>query len=258
MRQRIRLALCCLIGFLPVAAAAQTRVVLLGTGTPNADPVRSGPSLAIVVRGSVYLVDAGPGVVRRAELARQHGIDALTQPNLKIVFITHLHSDHTLGLPDLIFTPWVLDRTAPLEVYGPKGIKAMTAHLTAAYIEDVHVRTDGWQPQNTTGYRVIAHEIEPGVIYRDSNVTVTAFSVPHGSMPSAFGYRFETADRTIVVSGDTGPTTAVIAACNGCDLLIHEVYSERGLASRTADWKRYHRHFHTSSSELAHVATEAH
>lgn len=105
---------------LPAPLAAQTRVVLLGTGTPNADPDRSGPGVAIVVGGSVYLVDAGPGIVRRAEAARQAGVAALEQPNLKLVFLTHLHSDHTLGLADLIFTPWVLERTAPLEVYGPR------------------------------------------------------------------------------------------------------------------------------------------
>src|SRR5204863_7453244 len=127
-------------------------VVLLGTGTPNADPDRSGPAVAIVVRGSVYLVDAGPGVVRRAEEARRRGVAALTQPNLKMVFLTHLHSDHTVGLPDLIFTPWVLDRTAPLEVFGPHGTRAMIAHLTAAFVEDVRVRLDGVQPQNKTGY----------------------------------------------------------------------------------------------------------
>src|SRR5437016_5754294 len=143
MRQSFAAVLVALFVLIPRTAPAQTRLVLLGTGTPNADPERSGPALAVVVNGSAYLVDAGPGIVRRAEAARQKGIAALTQPNLKIVFLTHLHSDHTLGLPDLIFTPWVLDRTAPLEVYGPRGTKAMTAHLTAAYIEDVHVRLDG-------------------------------------------------------------------------------------------------------------------
>ncbi len=258
MRQSTRYVFFLMLLLAPLGAAAQTRVVLLGTGTPNPDPQRSGPAVAVVVNGSVYLVDAGPGIVRRAEAARQHGVEALTQDNLKIVFLTHLHSDHTLGLPDLIFSPWVSGRTAPLEVYGPRGTKAMTAHLTAAYIEDVRVRLDGWQPQNSTGYKVNAHEIGPGVVYHDSNVTVTAFAVPHGDMNAAFGYRFQTADRAIVISGDTGPTDAVAAACHGCDVLVHEVYSERGFATRTADWQRYHRHFHTSSGELARVASQAH
>ena len=264
MRQTAALLL--LAAALPTAALGQqaalpaaggTRVVLLGTGTPNADPDRSGPSLAIVVRGSVYLVDAGPGLVRRAEAARRRGVGELTQPNLKIVFLTHLHSDHTLGLPDLMFTPWVLERTTPLEVYGPPGTRAMVAHLSAAYIEDQQVRLDGWQPQNATGNKAGAHEIHAGEVYRDSNVRVVAFPVPHGSWPNAFGYRFETADRTIVVSGDTRPSDEVVRACNGCDVLVHEVYSTAGFAKRTAAWRRYHAHFHTSSAELAEIATRA-
>lgn len=240
------------------AATAQTRVVLLGTGTPNPDPERSGPALAIVVGGSAYLVDAGPGVVRRAEGARRRGVLELTQPNLRVVFLTHLHSDHTLGLADLIFGPWVLERAVPLEVYGPSGTRSMVEHLVAAYSEDIRVRTDGWQPQNTTGAGANAHEIEPGLVYRDSNVTVTAFAVPHGSWTGAYGYRFQTRDRVIVVSGDTGPAdSAIAAACNGCDVLVHEVYSDAGFATRPPDWKRYHARFHTSATELARVATRA-
>ena len=241
----------------PAARAQEARVVLLGTGTPNADPDRSGPAVAVVVNGSVYLVDAGPGIARRAEAARRHGVAELTQPNLKIVFLTHLHSDHTAGLPDLMLTPWVLERTAPLEVYGPTGTRAMTEHLVAAFVEDRRIRLDGWQPQNRTGYEVHAHEIRPGVVYQDSNVRVIAFPVSHGSWPEAYGYRFETAGRTIVVSGDTRPSDAVVEACNGCDVLVHEVYSSAGFATRPAEWRRYHAYFHTSSEELAGIATRA-
>jgi ribonuclease BN (tRNA processing enzyme) len=234
-----------------------TRVVMLGTGTPNADPDRSGPAVAVVVNETAYLVDAGPGIVRRAAAAQRNGIDALTVKRLGIVFITHLHSDHTLGLPDLIFSPWVLERTRPLEVFGPPGIKAMTEHLTAAWREDVRVRIDGLEPANETGYRVRAHEISPGVVYRDSNVTVRAFSVPHGDWKYAFGYRFETRDRTIVISGDTRPSDAIVKACNGCDILVHEVYSSEKFATRPAEWQRYHASAHTSTTELAHLADRA-
>src|SRR5712692_6771968 len=90
------------------SVGAHTQVVVLGTGTPLADPERSGPAVAVVVNGSAYLVDCGPGVVRRAAAAEKNGITALAVEKLKIVFITHLHSDHTLGYPDLIFSPWVL------------------------------------------------------------------------------------------------------------------------------------------------------
>src|SRR5688572_25433597 len=155
-------------------------LVVLGTGTPNADPDRSGPSLAVVVNGTAYIVDAGPGVVRRAAAAERAGVAALTASKLATVFVTHLHSDHTIGLPDLIFTPWVLERTAPLSVFGPAGTRAMTDHLERAFAEDVRVRVDGAEPANTTGYKVVAREIVPGVVYRDTNVVVRAFAVPHG------------------------------------------------------------------------------
>lgn len=132
----------------------RTRLVLLGTGTPNADPDRSGPSVAVVVDSSVYIVDAGPGVVRRvAAAARAAPLPALTMERLRIAFLTHLHSDHTLGLPDLMFSPWVLGRTTPLEIYGPPGTRAMTEHLQAAYAEDIDIRLHGGEPSNKTGRR---------------------------------------------------------------------------------------------------------
>jgi ribonuclease BN (tRNA processing enzyme) len=234
-----------------------THVVLLGTGTPNADPDRSGPALAIVANDTAYLVDAGPGIVRRAAAAARRGVAALDAPRLTRVFITHLHSDHTTGLPDLIFTPWVLERAVPLEVYGPAGIEAMIAHLEAAWTADVRRRIDGLQPQNATGWEVRAHVVAPGVVYRDANVTVSAFAVPHEEWPQAFGYRFETADRVIVVSGDTRPSDAVVEACAGCDVLVHEVYSDAGFAGRAPEWQRYHAQAHTSATELAALATRA-
>ncbi|MBI3834339.1 MAG: MBL fold metallo-hydrolase [Planctomycetes bacterium] len=123
--------------------APRTRVVLLGTGTPNADPEHSGPAVAIVVDDTAYLVDCGPGVVRRAAAAYEKGIAALEPSKLRLLYVSHLHSDHTVGLPDLLLTPWVLGRDAPLVVYGPVGIKNMTDHIEQAYEEDIHMRIDG-------------------------------------------------------------------------------------------------------------------
>jgi ribonuclease BN (tRNA processing enzyme) len=240
-----------------LVGAGQTRVVLLGTGTPNADPERMGPAVAIVVNGAAYLIDAGPGIVRRAAAAAQNGVDALRVENLDVVFLTHLHSDHTLGLSDLIFTPWVLERTAPLRVFGPSGTRSMTEHLLAAYEQDIHIRIDGLEPANHTGWQVDAREIAPGLVHQDENVRVTAFPVRHGSWPSAFGYRFDTADRTIVVSGDAAPSESIVEQCQGCDVLVHEVYSESGFARRPEVWQRYHAASHTSTRELAEIATRA-
>jgi ribonuclease BN (tRNA processing enzyme) len=236
---------------------SKTQIVLLGTGTPNADPDRSGPAVAIVVNETPYLVDFGPGVVRRAAAAYRMDVKGLAMPKLTRAFVTHLHTDHTAGYADLIFTPWVLEREQPLEVYGPKGLRAMTDHILKAYREDVGIRLDGLEPANKTGYKVKATEIKPGLIYTDQNVKVTAFQVNHGSWPQAFGYRFDTPDRSIVISGDCAPSESVIKNCNGCDVLIHEVYSEAGFATRPPVWQRYHSKFHTSSRELAEIATKA-
>ncbi len=213
---------------------AVTQVVLLGTGTPNADPDRSGPSTAIVVNGTSYLVDFGPGVVRRAAAAARKGIKGLEAKNLRVAFVTHLHSDHTAGYPDLIFTPAVLERDAPLEVYGPKGIRDMTTHVLAAYREDMRIRFTGGEPAKPRGYVVNVHEVRPGLVYQDQNAKVEAFPVKHGSWELAFGYRFTTPDRTIVISGDTSPGESVVQNCDKCDVLIHEVYSQAGFAELAA------------------------
>jgi ribonuclease BN (tRNA processing enzyme) len=231
---------------------ALVQIVMLGTGTPNADPARSGPAVAVVVNGTPYLVDAGPGVVRRAAAAR------IPAESLRTVFITHLHSDHTLGLPDLMLSPWTLERTVPLQVYGPPGVAAMTRHILEAYQQDIDIRLTGGEPSNPTGWKAEGHEVRPGTVYRDSNVTVTAFSVPHGAWPDAYGYRFVTRDRVIVISGDTGPAPDVIAReCNECDVLVHEVYSTAGFARRPPEWQRYHARYHTSTGELAAIAVKA-
>ena len=233
-----------------------SKIVLLGTGTPNAEPERSGPSVAIVVNGAPYIVDFGPGVVRRAAAAYAAGVKALDMPQLTRAFLTHLHSDHTAGYADLILTPWVLERDEPLQVYGPAGNRAMTEHILAAYREDIRERLDGLEPVNDTGYRVDIHEVEPGIIYRDASVWIEAFPVRHGSWP-AFGFKFHTPDRTIVISGDTAPTESIVQASRGCDVLVHEVYSVAGFERHLAAWQRYHSSVHTSSRELAKLASRA-
>lgn len=241
------------------AAAPGTRLVLLGTGTPVPYADRAGPALAIVVDGHAYLVDLGVDVVRQAVAAAQRrGIAALAPTALRTVFVTHLHSDHTLGYPDLMLTPWIVGRSEPLRVWGPPGLDAMTDALEEAYRADIRLRTRGLEEANETGHRVQTHEIaEPGLVYEDERVRVRAFAVQHGSWDHAFGYRFETDDRVIVVSGDTRPTDAVVDACDGCDVLVHEVYSSAGAETLPPDARRYHRRFHTSAAQLGELAKRA-
>lgn len=250
-----------LIGAAGAAETPRTQLVLLGTGNPPADPDRSGPATAIVVNGSAYLVDFGAGVVRRAKSAvADRGIAALEPTNLRVVFVTHLHSDHTVGYPDLIFTPWVLGRRVSLEVYGPVGIDDMTKHVLEAWRVDGESRgkqyAEGLYAVGSfpAGRGVNAHEIKPGVVYQDANVKVTAFATSHTI--ESFGYRFDSADRSIVISGDTNPAQATIDACNGCDVLVHEVLTHDWL-SRRADFLAYASRYHTTTTQLAALATKA-
>ena len=242
----------------PTPPPTDAKIVVLGTGTPNADPQRSGPALAVIAHGKVYLVDAGPGLVRRAVAAHDAGVVELKMQALNRIFLTHLHSDHTVGLPDLMLSPWVLDRSDPLTVYGPPGTAAMVEHLTAAYGADIANRLHGREPINRTGWQTKAVEITPGVVWRGDGMTVSAFAVKHGDWEHAYGYVFQTAQRRIVVSGDTTPTEEVVRQCNYCDVLVHEVYSTEGFKRRPPEWQDYHAHSHTSTAQLAAIAKRAH
>ncbi|MFT5234381.1 MAG: ribonuclease BN (tRNA processing enzyme) [Candidatus Krumholzibacteriia bacterium] len=242
------------------ASESRTKVALLGTGNPNPDPEHSGCAIAIIVDDQSYLVDMGPGLVRQAtSFSPNWGgeIEALSAENLKRVFVTHLHSDHTVGLPDLLLTPWVLGRNEPLQIYGPEGIADMAHHITEAYQEDIKYRLYGQQPANDRGWRSEVVEIKEGLVYQDDLVKVEAFSVPHGSWPNAYGYRFTTPDKVIVISGDTAPSEKLIEFSRGADILLHEVYSNEAYQKKNDFWRAYHGKNHTSTLELAKIAEEA-
>ena len=260
---KTRIALILVLSFLASAAFAElgpsatTKVVMLGTGTPNADPERSGPSVAIVVNDTPYLVDFGPGVVRRATaMTPKYGgtIEGLAANNLKIAFLTHLHSDHSAGLPDLILTPWTLERDEPLQLYGPQGIEEMASNILQAYDADIRYRIDGLEPANETRWTLSSPFLASFFFSYYSPVSVEAFRVRHGTWENAFGFRFTTPDRVIVISGDAAPDDALEEHAQGADVLIHEVYSDSGFARRDPFWQEYHRTNHTSASELGEIA----
>jgi ribonuclease Z len=237
--------------------AAATLLVILGSGGPPPEPSRSGPAVAVIAGGRAYLVDFGPGVIRRSVEAARAGWPELDPRKLTTVFVTHLHSDHTTGYADLILTPPAVGRMAPLEVYGPPGLAAMTEHILAAYELDLAERKKGQTAAQLSGYGVRPHEIEPGPVYQDEALRVRAFEVEHGRWKHAYGYRFDAADRSIVISGDTRPGDAVVEACNGCDVLVHEVYCEADLKRAPAEGRRYFKTHHTSTRELANIARRA-
>jgi len=232
--------------------SSATKVVLLGTGTPRPNPDRSGPATAIVVGDRAYLVDFGPGVIRRAAAASQK-IPALDPKNITIAFVTHLHSDHTAGYPDLILTPWVIGRHE-LNVYGPEGIEDMTRHVLEAWREDIDMRTKGMEQR--FALNVHAHDVLPGIVYKDDKVTVTAFQVAHGQWTHAFGYRFDTPDRSIVISGDTSPSAELMNQCKPCDVLIHEVFTRNAPSPAMADWAAYSAKYHTTTDQLAEIGNK--
>jgi ribonuclease BN (tRNA processing enzyme) len=212
----------------PSAPARHAQILIIGTGTPDIDAAHSGNSIGILVGGSLYIFDAGPGIERRLLEAVAKGTKIDTIP---AVFITHLHSDHTLGLPALVYYHGPnasFRRGGPLTVYGPPGIAAMMVHISAAWTEDRAIRTQtgGASPS----WQVRGADVAAGVIYRDSNIVVKAFEVPHGTWPHAFGYRVEAGGRTIVISGDTRPSDAIARECAGCDVLLHEVYAAEGFS----------------------------
>lgn len=237
------------------------QLVLLGTGTPNACPENSGPATAVVVDDKAYIFDFGPGVVRQCSKAYFKGIRALHPKNLDTAFCTHLHTDHTAGLPDLLFTPWVLERENPLRLIGPEGLQQMSEYITKAYAADLDMRLNGYEPANLTGYKTIVKELEPGekdygVVYADEHIQVEAFSVDHGRLQS-LGYKCITKDKIIVISGDTRPSPVLVEKAKGADILLHEVEYTKGLQERTPQWQQYHRNVHTLSTDFAAIASEA-
>ncbi|MFC2100424.1 MBL fold metallo-hydrolase [Bacteroidota bacterium] len=238
-----------------------TQLVILGSGNPNPSPDQSGCALAIVVNDIPYIIDFGPGLIRKAAaLSPKYGgnIKGMDVKKIKRAFLTHLHSDHTTGYPDLILTPWVMGRDEPLEVYGPEGINEMTHHILKAYQADINYRLYGTEPANNQGWQVNSHEFtKEGVIYKDTNVKVEAFPVHHGSWPNAWGFRFTTHDKVIVISGDASPSEKIIEYAKGADILVHEVYSKKGYDTKDEIWKAYHAQHHTSTIELAEIANKS-
>ena len=244
------------------AESPQSRmeVVLLGTGYPRPYPDRAGPSTAIVINGKYFIVDAGRAVVLRLSALQQ------PMPPIAAVFLTHLHSDHTTGLPDPFNTSWVMGRKQPLQLYGPRGTQEMVDGLLKFYAEDIHIRRDLVEKLEPKGAEIDVHIVDEGAVYKDDRVTITAFAVDHRPVEPAFGYRFESGGKIAVISGDTAPSDNLVKFARGADILVHEVYMPGYFARTrsvemtrgdTAEVTRRLGRYHTDANQVGKIAAAA-
>lgn len=248
-----------LVSILTSNLYSETNLIVLGSGTPNPDPERYGSAYAVVVNDKAYIVDFGPGLVRRISAMSPAWGGKYPQLSLQKInhaFLTHIHSDHSGGLADLILTPWVMGRDTPLQLFGPAGLSSMASNITKAYELDINYRLNGSQPANRLGYKTITKEINEGSIYKDDNVEVIAFANNHGDLINSFGYLFVTEDKRILFSGDTAISDSLKELATNIDILVHEVFSSEGFKSKTNDWKIYHDAHHTSSIDLGILASK--
>ncbi len=241
-------------GFASPAAAQQRppEVLLLGTGYPRPDPERAGPATAILFADQVFLVDAGRGVVQRWAATE------IPLKQLRAVFLTHLHSDHTSGLPDLFNTSWIFGRYQPLRLFGPPGTRELARAMLSFFAVDIPIRRDLTEKHPGAGATVDARVVQEGVVYAADGMKITAFGVDHRPVKDAFGYRFEAEGRVIVVSGDTRPSENLIRHAKGADVLVHEAYlPEHFDRADTPEVAARLKAYHTSAEEAGQVAAAA-
>ena len=193
------------------------RATLLGTGMPAPVMERFGPAVLVEAGGEAMIFDAGRGVLQR--------LNQLKPPvrHVRNVFLTHLHSDHIIGFPDLWLTGWLNGRPeTPLRLWGPRGTKEMMYHLDKAFQYDIRIRSydDQISPE---GAVVLAEDIDEGIVYENNGVTVTAIEVDHFPIIPSFGYRVDFTGHSVVISGDTRFSEHLISRAKGTDVIVHEV-----------------------------------
>jgi ribonuclease Z len=239
----------------PVAAQGPAiKVTLLGTGCPPPVMNRFGPSTLVEAGDQKFLFDAGRGALQRLTQLKVRWQD------VQGLFLTHLHSDHVVGFPDLWLTGWLIapGRSVPLQVWGPRGTRKMMFHLQQAYDFDIRVRiaNDG---ANRTGIALRVKEIVEGVVYDHGGVKITAFEVDHALVKPAFGYRVDYAGHSVVLSGDTRESENLIRHAQGVDVLVHEVFVPETLHRMGLEPERAQKiiALHTTPEQAGDVFTRA-
>ena len=230
-------------------------LTLLGTGCPQVDSRRFGPSQIVRHQGATYLIDCGSGTTQRLYAAGSNGAE------VDAVFLTHLHSDHIVDLFQLIISSWHQGRDRPQVVYGPKGTKRYVNGLLRLWKPEFKQRTAHESRSTTAALKVKVVEIEEGEIFRAGEMVVTAVEVDHYPVYPAFGFLFETPEARLAISGDTTYCPELIEAAKGVDVLVHEVYVHHGWPPTMPfvedKENRTVKSYHTSSDVVGIVAREA-
>ena len=224
------------------------RVIMLGTGTPRPSIERFGQSILVESGQNKLLFDVGRGAVIRLKQAN------IPLQDVNVVFLTHLHSDHTLGMADLIFTGWVFQRREPMQIYGPIGTNHFITNLKEAFEEDIHIRTSPPENLQENFLETSVSEIKSGIVYKKDNLKVTAFHVDHGGgVKHAFGYKVENGKYSIIISGDTNYSENLVKHAKECDLLIHEIADAPMKVRKNNPKVQGLMNYHTTPLELAEV-----
>lgn len=246
--RRLTVALLLLAGH-----ASALDVILIGTGFPRPDPNRAAACTVIDLGDEWFVVDAGRGATMRIASTK------LEYAKMRAVFLTHFHSDHIAGLPDLFDTSWQFGRkSTPLELYGPRGTRKLANAMTSFFAADIHYRRDLLEKHPAAGATIHTREIGEGVVFDDGKVKVTAFNVDHRPVEPALGYRFESCGKVIVVSGDTRPNDNLLKFARGADVLVMEAYLPEFLDKvDTPEVAVRLKHYHTSAEEAGVIATKA-
>lgn len=231
-----------------------TQLFLLGTSSPRVEPNKVQTSFLLKIDGMIYMIDAGTGAHERLVQACDKYGDGLQSIDLHHIFITHLHPDHTVGLPPMLISPYVIGREGALNIYGPKGIKMMCDHILAAFDVGLH-ELEFHGPRDIDPVNLDITEIDEGIIFKDERLELEAIRVVHGNL-EAYAFKVVTADKTIFFSGDTCPVDILVEKAQGCDILIHEVYYGPGMARVPGRWQEYFTKVHTSGFEVGQIASK--